>query len=80
MEKNSLTFLSSRGTGFNTDLKMIQSELTKALVKRDMHIVFSLRMKKVQILLPDRGLAERKKSFAGICSMLSVRMRHCLLT
>ena len=77
MEKNSLTFLSSRGTGLNTDLKMIQSELTKSFGKEGHAYRFFLKNEKSANPLARQGFGRAKKEFCRdmqhvICSDASL--------
>lgn len=77
MEKNSLTFLSSRGTGFNTDLKMIQSELTKSCNREGSAYRFFLKNEKSANPLARQGFGRAKREFCRnmqdvICSDASL--------
>lgn len=77
MAKNSLTFLSSRGTGLNTDLKMVQSELTKYCSKEGLTFRFFLKNEKSTNPLASQGFVRAKKEFCEdmqdvICSDASL--------
>lgn len=77
MQKNSLTFLSSRGTGLNTDLKLVQSILTKCCINEEYEYRFFLKNEKSPNPLANQGFNRAKKEFCEemtnvICSDASL--------
>lgn len=63
MEKNSLTFLSSRGTGLNSDLKLIQSVMTRSCLDDNFSYRFFLKNERSTNPLANQGYNRAKKEF-----------------
>lgn len=72
MEETELTFLSSRGTGLNADLKLVQSYLLKNIKNQELKFRFFLNSEKSNNDMVNQGVTSAKMKFCeNVSSVIS---------
>lgn len=63
MQENSVTFLSSRGSGLNLDLKLLENYLTKHGAEDNYAFRFFLKSERIENMVARQGVSRAKKQF-----------------